>query len=162
MEMVQNIFDYESESCSLVSDSLWSHGLYSPWNSPGQNIGVGSLYLLQWVFPTQELNLGLLHCRRILYQLSYEGSNFDYKESLFDVFTLGLSFSSLSSVFLKTIFFKKRMWMWILSPCQIIHMVWEPSAFTSLDLLSETLVFHSCLWKAWTLPGMLLHSIMFV
>ena len=90
------------------------NGLYSPWNSPGQNIGVGSLSLLQgflpnpgikprsptlqagslpaeppWkpkntgvdslsllqqVFPTQESNQVLLHCRRILYQLSYEGS----------------------------------------------------------------------------------------
>ena len=36
-----------SESCSVVSDSLGPHGLYSPWNSPGQNTGVGSLSLLQ-------------------------------------------------------------------------------------------------------------------
>ena len=41
---------------------------------PGQNNGVGSLYLLQGIFPTQESNWGLLHCKRILYQLSYEGS----------------------------------------------------------------------------------------
>ena len=38
------------------------------------NTGVGSLSLLQGIFPTQELNWGLLHCRRILYQLSYQGS----------------------------------------------------------------------------------------
>ena len=43
-------------------------------SSPGQNVGVGSLSLLQEVFPTQESNRGLLHCRWILYQLSYEGS----------------------------------------------------------------------------------------
>ena len=48
--------------------------LYSPWNSPGQNIGVGSLSLLQGVFPTQGLNPGVLHCRWILYQLSHKGS----------------------------------------------------------------------------------------
>ena len=42
-----------SESCSVVSDSLWSHGLYSPWNSPGQNTGVGSHFLLQGIFSTQ-------------------------------------------------------------------------------------------------------------
>ena len=60
----------ESESHSGVSDSLWSHGLHSPWNSPGQNTGVGSLSLLQRIFPIQELNQGLLHCRWILYQLS--------------------------------------------------------------------------------------------
>ena len=97
-----------------MSNSLWPHGLYSPWNSPGQNTGVGRLFpspgdlpnqgikprfpalqadslpaepqgkpkntgvdslsLLQWIFPTQELNQGLLHCRQILYQLSYQGS----------------------------------------------------------------------------------------
>ena len=39
-----------------------------------KNTRVGSLSLLQWIFPTQELNGGLLHCRLILYQLSYEGS----------------------------------------------------------------------------------------
>ena len=90
------------------------HGLYSPWNSPGQNTGVGGLSLLQGIFPTQGSNPGLpplqvdslpaepqgkpkntevgslsllqqifltqesnrclLHCRQILYQLSYEGS----------------------------------------------------------------------------------------
>ena len=57
--------------CPILCDP---HGLYSPRNSPGQNTGVGSLSLLQWIFSTQELNWGLLHCRWILYQLSYEGS----------------------------------------------------------------------------------------
>ena len=97
-----------------MSDSLRPHGLYSPWNSPGQNAEmgslslspgdlpnpgielrslalrvdslpaepqvkpknteVGSLSLLQGIFLTQELNQGLLHCRWILYQLSYQGS----------------------------------------------------------------------------------------
>ena len=102
-----------NEHHSVVSDSLQSHGLYSPWNSPGQNTGVGSfpspgdlpnpgieprppalqvdslraepqgkpentgvgrLSLPQGIFPTQESNHGLLHCRWILYQLSYQGS----------------------------------------------------------------------------------------
>ena len=104
----------ESESRSVMSNSLRPYGLYSPWNSPGQKTGVGSLFLLQGIFPTQgpnpgpptlwtdslpaepqgkaknagvgslsllqrivltqESNQGLLHCRRILYQLSYQGS----------------------------------------------------------------------------------------
>ena len=64
----------ESESHSVLSHSFPPHGLYSPWNSPGQNIGMGSLSLLQRIFPTQGLNQGLLHCRQILNQLSYEGS----------------------------------------------------------------------------------------
>ena len=62
------------ESHSVVSHSLWPHGLCSSWNSPGWNTGVGSLSLLQWIFPTQESNRGLLHCRQILYQLSHKGS----------------------------------------------------------------------------------------
>ena len=106
--------EWASESCSVMSDSLRPHGLYKPWNSPGQNtgegshsllqglfptqesnpglsqrisdslpakpqgkpknIGVGSLSLLQRIFLTQESNQGLLHCRQILYQLSYQGS----------------------------------------------------------------------------------------
>ena len=45
-----------------------------PWNSPGQNTGVGSLSLPQGIFPTQGLNPGLLHCRQILYQLRHKGS----------------------------------------------------------------------------------------
>ena len=50
-----------SQLCPTFCDP---HGLYSPWNSPGQNMGVGSLSLIQGIFPTQESNQGLLHCRR--------------------------------------------------------------------------------------------------
>ena len=64
----------ESESRSVVSNSLQPHGLYSLWNSLGQNTGVGNLSLLQGIFPTQGSNPGLLHCRQILYQLSHKGS----------------------------------------------------------------------------------------
>ena len=64
----------ESESHSVVSNSLGPHGLYSPWNSPGQKTRVGSLSLLQGIFLTQESNQSFLHCRQILYQLSYQGS----------------------------------------------------------------------------------------
>ena len=64
----------ESESCSVVSDSLQPHGLYSPWNSPGQNTRAGIRSLLQGIFPTYWSNPGLLHCRQILYQLSHQGS----------------------------------------------------------------------------------------
>ena len=63
-----------SESRSVVSNSLRPHGLYSPWNSPGQNTGMGSLSLFQGIFPTQGSNPGLPHCRHILYQLSHQGS----------------------------------------------------------------------------------------
>ncbi|XP_043339929.1 uncharacterized protein LOC122451288 [Cervus canadensis] len=65
----------ESESRSAaVSHSLRPHGLYSLWNSPGQETGVGSCSLLQGIFPTQGSKPGLLHGGRILYQLSHKGS----------------------------------------------------------------------------------------
>ena len=64
-----------SKSRSVVSDSSRPHRLYSPWNSPGQDTGVGSRHSLLWgIFPTQGSNPGLLHCRRILYKLSLQGS----------------------------------------------------------------------------------------
>ena len=62
---------HESESCSVMSESLRPHGLCSPWNSLGQNTGVGSLSLLQRIFPIQGSNPGLPHCRWTLYQLSH-------------------------------------------------------------------------------------------
>ena len=64
---------------SVVSDS-WDPMDCSPpsysvhGDSAGQNTGVGSLSLLQRIFPTQESNPGLPHCRQILYQLSHQGS----------------------------------------------------------------------------------------
>ena len=70
------------------------HGLYSPWNSPGQNPGVGNCSLLQGIFPTQESNPGLPHCRQILYQLSHKGS----PKILEWVFAMFISVQSLSHV----------------------------------------------------------------
>ena len=63
-----------SASRSVVSDSLRPHELYSLWNSPGQNTGVGSHSFLQGIFPTQRSNSGILLCRWILYLLSHQGS----------------------------------------------------------------------------------------
>ena len=59
----------EPRSSTLQVDSL-------PVETQGKlkNNGVGSLSLLQWIFTTQEQNQGLLHCRGILYQLTYQGS----------------------------------------------------------------------------------------
>ena len=49
------LFSIVSENCSVVSSSLRPHGLYSPWNSPGENTGVGSLSLLQGIFPNPRI-----------------------------------------------------------------------------------------------------------
>ena len=59
-------YQSESESHSVVSDSLWPHGLYSSWNFLDQDTGGDSLSLLQGIFPTQGVNPGLLRCRRML------------------------------------------------------------------------------------------------
>ena len=64
----------EIENNSVVSSSLQPHGLYSPWNSPGKNTGVGSCSLLQGIFLIQELNPGFLHRTQNLYHLSHQGS----------------------------------------------------------------------------------------
>ena len=57
-------------SPSLQVDSLPAE----PQGKP-KNTGFGSLSIVQWIFLTQKLNWGLLHCRQILYQLSYVVSN---------------------------------------------------------------------------------------
>ena len=69
-----------------MSNSLQPHGLYParllcPWDSPGKNTGVDYHFLLQEIFPTQGLNLDLLHCRQILYHLSHQGSPFYLSEA---------------------------------------------------------------------------------
>ena len=74
MRNQDNIVKQENESYSVVSDSWRPHGLYSPWNSPGQNTGVDRHSLPQGIFPTKRANPGLPHCRQILYQLSHQGS----------------------------------------------------------------------------------------
>ena len=82
-----------AQSCPTLCDPMD----FSPWNSPGQNTGVGTLFLLQGIFPSQGLNPGLLHCRQILYQLSHKGSPTD---SLKKERRRG-EFLKLTSVFLK-------------------------------------------------------------
>ena len=62
---------FKSESRSVMSDCLQPHG-----NSPGQKSGVGSLSLLQGIFPTQGTNPSHPYHRPILYQLSYQGTFF--------------------------------------------------------------------------------------
>ena len=67
---LQVLVKWKSLSCVWLFVTPWTF----PWNSPGQNTRVGSLSLLQGIFPTQESNPGLPHCRQILSQLSHKGS----------------------------------------------------------------------------------------
>ena len=93
---VEMVFGYSfynwSVSCSVKSNCLWPHGLWSwfvtrfvtwswfvtsllcLWNSPGKNTGVGSHVLLQGIFLTQGSNPGLPHCRHILYHPRHQGN----------------------------------------------------------------------------------------
>ena len=78
----------------IVSDSLGPHGLQParllcPWDSLSKDTGVGYHFLLQGIFPTQGLNPGLPHCRRILYHLSHEGS---FAQALFLLFITTISY----------------------------------------------------------------------
>ena len=67
-------------SCSVISDSLRSHGLeptelLCPWYFPGKNTVVGCHFLLQGIFPIQGSNSGLWHCRQILYHCIIQITN---------------------------------------------------------------------------------------
>ena len=63
-----------TKSCPSLVTSWTVACLLCPWDFPDENTGVGCHALFQGIFPTQESNQGLLHCRQILYQLSYKGS----------------------------------------------------------------------------------------
>ena len=65
---------YGCESWTPGTPALQADSLPAEPQGKPKNTGVGSPSLLQEVFQTQELNWGLLHCRQILYQLSYQGS----------------------------------------------------------------------------------------
>ena len=61
-----------STLCSLIDCSLLGSSVHG--DSPGKYTGVGCHALLQGIVPTQELNMGLLHCKQVLYQLSNQDS----------------------------------------------------------------------------------------
>ena len=79
--------DWTELRCNIHWKWKWksfSHGFFvTPWTSPDQNTGVGSLSLLQGIFTTHGSNPAPLHCRQILYQLSHKGSHeLVYQDSL--------------------------------------------------------------------------------
>ena len=67
-------YRWEQRSQQILNIPWTTYMNYSPWNSPGLDSGVGSLSLLQGIFPTQVSNPGLPHCRWIIYQMSHHGS----------------------------------------------------------------------------------------
>ena len=113
-----------------MSDSLWPRGLYSPWNSPGQHTGVGSLSLLQGIFPTQGSNPGLLHCWWILYQLSHQESLCFMLKNLFSFYMINV----LSRDFLS-----------------LMSNQWEPSQW---GFKVSSIAERQHLWTGQCLPGL--------
>ena len=106
-------------SCSVMSNSLRPHGLLPttllyPWDSPGKNTGMGSHSLLQGIFPTQGLNLGVLHCGQILYHLRHQGS----RHFIWNVNLMGFCFLSVSMTHTVE-----------LRPHTISHVLWLHLAF---------------------------------
>ena len=85
----REVWKSESISCSVVFNSMQPHGAHQAplsMDFSRQDTGVGSHSLLQWIFPTQGLKLGLLHCRQSLYLLSHQGSWEVYNKHLFLMF----------------------------------------------------------------------------
>ena len=82
----------------------------TPWNFPGKNTRVGSLFLLQRIFPAQGSNRGLLHCRRILYQLSSQGSPKDNTTRTKDKLYMITSFWGLPSP--RSLWIKSEHWIY--------------------------------------------------
>ena len=79
LEMVyKEVYVSVAQLCLTLCDPMDCSPLLCPWNSPGKNTGVCNKSLLQGIFPIQEFNLALWHCRQILYYLRHLGS--PYKE----------------------------------------------------------------------------------
>ena len=92
--------------------------LYSPWNSLGQNTGMGILSLLQGIFPTQGSNPSLPHCGWILYQLSHKGKPKN---------------TGVGSLSLFQRIFPTQQSNWGLLPCRWI--LYQLSYWTKIDLI---------------------------
>ena len=64
-------FRFSRGSSQPRSPALWADSLPAEPQRKPKNTGMGSLFLLQWIFPTQESNQVLQRCKWVLYQLSY-------------------------------------------------------------------------------------------
>ena len=96
-----------AQSCLTLCDPI-----DYPWNSPGQNTGVGTLSLLQGIFPTQGSNPSLPLCRQILYQLSHQGrpvdTQWEFKSTFFYLIAVSLWTTDFTSLSLSWIIPKMR------------------------------------------------------
>ena len=133
---------------SAVSNSLPPHGLQPvkllcPWNSPGRNTGVGIYSLLQGIFLTQILNLGLLHCRQIFLPSGPPGkpislSNFQFIPLYIYMWTYGILFYSVGYNLLLSLFifilYSSLIGQW--APSHVIFCILLTHPSLSLSLFS--------------------------
>ena len=73
----------DAMECSLLGSSI--HGIF-----PGKDTGMSCHFLLQGIFPTQELNPGLPQCRQMLYPLSHQGSSQSQKNAFYMIPATGM------------------------------------------------------------------------
>ena len=109
-----------------MSNSLQPHGLYSPWNSPGQNTGVDSCSVLQGIFPTQGSNPCLPHCSQIFTIWATREAHMDNTSHP----------NPYSSVFLKVFETTRES----VQPLFLFH----------LTLHMGSIIQHTCLLKGWS------------
>ena len=110
------MYNQRNESHSVVSDSLQPHGIYSPWNYPGQNTGVGICSLLQGIFPTHGLKPDLLHC--IYKCIAKKTGQFWEKNSMHQ-----------TSETSKYIVYSETRSMWIQLRQKSLYLVWRKESF---------------------------------
>ena len=124
----------EPRSPTLQADSL-------PAEPPGKskNTGVGSLSLLQWIFLSWELNQGFLHCRQILYQLSYQGSPFSTEPCLNQKHYLMLLFGEADTDgSTRTLIWKiNRKYAFLLEVVPAVQTIWDPTLYNSQLFLMD-------------------------
>ena len=124
-----------------------------PWDFPGKNTGVVYHSLLQGIFLTQGLNLGLLHCRQILYQLSLtcqEGSISVCALSHFSHIQLFMKYACSPPGSSAHGILQARLLEWV--PCpppgDLLHPGLKPTSFYT-PCSGRRVLYHSMTWEAW-------------
>ena len=134
--------------CSVMPNSLQSYELQPAsllclWDFKGKNTGVSRHSLLQGIFPTQESNPGLLHCRQILYPLSHEGSLslLVYRKTIY--FCIRIFILKLYWIYFSSVQFSHSVMSDFLRPHELQH-AWLPCPSPAPRVYSN-----SCPWSRW-------------
>ena len=146
-------------SYSVVCDSLQPHGLWPdrllcPWDSPGKNTGVDCHSFLQRNFPNQGSNSGLLHCRQVLYHLSYREVTYNYSAAYHKFWSILFPFLFISRHFLIS---SSAHWFSV-AHCLLSTCLW----FSHFSFCNWFQVSYSCDWKMTDITSLLLNLLTLV